>query len=109
MPISINCMYLWVKAPHMTSSRKSDLTCSLDITGTVRGDPGSTTSCLDSLVVLVLEPCGAGEDGAVGGMLVHCLVESLCLYLALEVRGYERECWFYLVCKLFIYTVIRRI
>ena len=67
MPISINCMYLWVKAPHMTSSRKSDLTCSLDITGMVRGDPGSTTSCLDSLVVLVLEPCGAGEDGAVGG------------------------------------------
>ena len=73
MPISMNCMYLWVKAPRMTSSRKSELTGSPDITGTVRGEPGSTTSCLDSLVVLVLEPCGVlgpcgvGEDGAVGG------------------------------------------
>ena len=32
-------------------------------------------------------------------MLVHCLVESLGLYLALEVRGYERECRLH-ICSL---------
>ena len=54
----------------MTSSRKSELTGSPDITGKLRGDPGSTTSRLDSLVVLVLGvlgPDGVGDDGAVGG------------------------------------------